>query len=86
MPHAARPDANEPAFYILDEVRCPGTYTTHGTDVPCGAMWDRREKDKDRAVHEVSCWKCGNLITYRLGDKGAIVVISIQRKKGSPTA
>jgi hypothetical protein len=72
-------DRPEPAFYTLEDVRCPGTYPHRGTGVviPCNYLYDRREVKNDQAVHEVSCRGCGSLVLYRLDTNGRIVVLSI---------
>lgn len=70
-----------PLFYTLEDVRCPGTAEFKGAPVPCTALWDRREVAKDRAVHQVVCWRCKSRILYHLDDNGALVVLLIESRE-----
>ena len=54
---AAPPDVS------LVEVRCPH----------CDALWDRREAERDQALHEVRC-RCKRLIRYRVAPGGRVLV------------
>jgi hypothetical protein len=44
-------------------VRCPH----------CDALWDRREAERDQALHEVRC-RCKRLIRYRVAPSGRVMV------------
>jgi hypothetical protein len=68
-----------PSTYDLTPVRCPGKFRARDDDGlrPCPAMIDRREIDKDHAVHEAKCRRCESLYVYRFNLDGLLVVLSM---------
>ena len=66
------------SVYDLMPVRCPGMYRGRDDDLrPCTVMIDRREVEKDRAVHEHKCSRCESLYLYRFNPEGLLVVLSM---------
>jgi hypothetical protein len=64
--------------YDLTPVRCPGQFRARDDELrPCTVMIDRREVDKDRAVHEHKCSRCESLYAYRFNGEGLLVVLSM---------
>lgn len=74
------PDLISRNDYDLRPVLCPGTFRAKdGHYWPCPNLIDRREVEKDQAVHEYKCPRCLCLYVYRFNDTGEVVVLSMQQ-------